>query len=81
MQHHSQSPLHYRLESTFCDSILVVSANATVRYGLTLECEIVMEFGRVKWVIICTILLDSHAMDPCVSLERMLLLNSFASAQ
>jgi len=64
----------------FSDSILVVSANATVRNRLPLECEIFMKFSGVEWVIVRSMLFDSHTMDLGVSFERMLLLYSFASA-
>ena len=62
MEHHSTGPARNRLDGTFSDTVLEVSADATELDELILQIDVGKELGRVERMVVNSILLDLYSI-------------------
>ena len=72
MHHHGSCPSRCRLESSFCDFVLMVSANTTVGNSLLLKNEIVKKFRSFKRVVISSVRFDLESIELGLMFKGML---------
>ena len=81
VHHHSARPVRDCLDSTFRNSVLKMSSNATVRDGLGTHLEISFEFFLCERVIVCTKVFKFDAKESGKAIKAMFAFHGFSNAK